>query len=108
MLSPGDAQRIADAVAERLAPSVPELLTVAQLAERLGVDETWIRRHAAELGAVRLGDGPKPRVRFEPEAVAEYLAARRERTAPPDSPASTVRLERRRQARAASPERRAA
>jgi hypothetical protein len=43
-----------------------ELIDAAELARRLGVDRSWIYAHAIELGAVKLGRGPRPRLRFDP------------------------------------------
>ena len=60
---------------ERPAPDV--LLSAAQVATRLGVERSWVYDHAAELGVVRIGDGPRPRLRFDPEAIAERTVGRR-------------------------------
>jgi hypothetical protein len=43
------------------------LVDAAELARRLGTDRSWVYSHAAELGAIRLGSGPKARLRFDPE-----------------------------------------
>ena len=64
-----------EALARRLAELVDAdsgatLLTAAQVAARLGVERTWVYAHANELGVVRLGDGPRPRLRFDPAIVA--------------------------------------
>src|SRR5688572_23491088 len=49
----------------------PVLLTARQVASRYGVSAEWVRDHQGELGVVRLGDGPRPRLRFDPVKVAE-------------------------------------
>jgi hypothetical protein len=49
------------------------LVDAAQLASRLGVERSWIYEHAAELGALRLGDGPRARLRFDLGRVVERL-----------------------------------
>lgn len=51
-------------------PETPPLRLVdaVTLAGALGVDRSYIYAHADELGAVRLGDGPKSRLRFDLEA----------------------------------------
>jgi hypothetical protein len=73
-LHPDDVEAIARRVAELIAPpAAPALLTAAQVAVRFGVDRGWVYEHAVELGAVRLGDGPKPRLRFDPSRVAAAL-----------------------------------
>jgi hypothetical protein len=41
-----------------------EWLTAGQLAARLGVTAQWVYDHQNELGAVKLGSGRKPRLRF--------------------------------------------
>jgi len=46
-----------------LAPSSP-MLDVSAVAVHLGVNEDYVYAHHAMLGARRLGDGPKARLRF--------------------------------------------
>lgn len=41
------------------------LLTAAEVAERFGVTRDWVYQHAEDLGALRLGEGDRPRLRFE-------------------------------------------
>ena len=43
-----------------------EMIGASELAGRLGVDRSWVYSHAIELGAVKLGDGPRARLRFDP------------------------------------------
>ena len=52
------------------------LLTAAEVSEWWGVERSWVYDHADELGAIRLGTGRRPRLRFDPELVAGRLAAR--------------------------------
>ena len=65
------AARVAELLEERGArrPS-GSLVDAAELARRLGTDRSWVYSHASELGAIRLGDGPKARLRFDPDAAA--------------------------------------
>ena len=49
------------------------LIDAAEVARRFGVDRGWVYAHARELGAVRLGDGRRPRLRFDPSTVAAAL-----------------------------------
>src|SRR4051812_40819680 len=49
--------------------SVSSLLDAAEIAQRCGVTRAWVYAHAAELGALRLGAGPRPRLRFDPAIV---------------------------------------
>ena len=51
------------------------LLTAAQLARKLGVNRSWVYQHAHKLGAITLGNGPKPRLRFDPQTTTALLAA---------------------------------
>jgi hypothetical protein len=83
-LSAADVDALADALADRLAPRVAELLRRPEpagelvdaqtLAGLLGVDRSYVYAHADELGAVRLGGGSKPRLRFDLEAAREAMA----------------------------------
>lgn len=61
---------LAERVAELLrpAPSLsPGLLTAAQLAQALNVSRAWVYENAGRLGALKLGDGPRARLRFDLE-----------------------------------------
>lgn len=50
-----------------------ELVDASELARRLGIERSWVYSHAIELGAVKLGTGAKPRLRFDPEIAARVL-----------------------------------
>jgi hypothetical protein len=50
-----------------------ELVDAAELAKRFGIERSWVYSHAIELGAVKLGNGAKPRLRFDPEIAAKSL-----------------------------------
>ncbi len=73
--------RLADLLAERLAvrlnglaPARTEpLVDAAEIARLHGKTRSWVYEHAGELGAVRLGSGPRPRLAFSPARVAEQL-----------------------------------
>jgi hypothetical protein len=71
---------IADGVADalRVAPEIvaPPLMDVSALASYLGVEMGWVYAHAHELGALHLGTGAKPRLRFDLAEVRQRLAAR--------------------------------
>jgi hypothetical protein len=84
-LSPESIQAVACRVVELLreatgAPEPPSavggLLTAAEVAHRFGVRRSWVYEHAAALGVMRLGEGPRPRLRFDTRTVADRLAAR--------------------------------
>jgi hypothetical protein len=77
--NPGVVEAIAQRVAELLRADLgisPRLLTPNQVAERFGVSRTWVYEHAEELGAVRLGAGPKAHLRFDANHVARAIAPR--------------------------------
>ncbi len=82
------ADRIADRLAVRLAGLAPThaqpepLVDAAEIARLHGKTRSWVYEHAGELGAVRLGSGPRPRLAFSPARVAEQLET-------VDKPAST-------------------
>ncbi len=52
------------------------LVTPAELARVLGRTRRWIYVNASLLGAIRIGDGPRPRLLFDVRAVEGRLAAR--------------------------------
>jgi hypothetical protein len=64
------AQRVADLLREE---PVAEFVSAAEIATRFGVSRDYIYTHAAELGAIRLSDSPKARLRFDPVKVSEIL-----------------------------------
>ncbi len=82
--------RLADEIANRLAVRLGGLMPVqaealidaAEVARRYRKTRAWVYQHAGELGAVRLGTGPRPRLGFSPARVAQALAAA-ERLEPP-------------------------
>jgi hypothetical protein len=51
------------------------LVTPAELAAFLVVDRSYVYEHAHELGAIRLGSGPRARMRFDLEDVKRRLSA---------------------------------
>lgn len=51
------------------------LISAAQVAETWGVERPWVYAHAKQLGARRLGAGKRPRLRFDPDEVAERIGA---------------------------------
>jgi hypothetical protein len=65
VLTDGDVEAIAEATATRLAeivrsaPGTFALVDARQLAKDLGVSLDYVYAHATELGAMRLGSGPK-------------------------------------------------
>jgi len=85
-LHPDDLQRLAELVAEHVVALHPSsevqrgaaanrMLTAREVGERYAIDVQWVREHATELGVVRLGQGPKAPLRFDPDAVTAHLAS---------------------------------
>lgn len=75
-LNPETVEKIARRVVEileRQGLQKRELVDAAELARRFGIERSWVYTHAIELGAVKLGDGAKPRLRFDPEIAARVL-----------------------------------
>jgi hypothetical protein len=73
-------EKIAQRVAELLADHAREpsrLLDTRAVAAMLAVSEEWVREHAAALGAIRLGRGPKGTLRFDARRVHAALDRRR-------------------------------
>jgi hypothetical protein len=66
------ARRVVE-ILERRGLQGRELVDAAELARRFGIERSWVYSHAIELGAVKLGDGPKPRLRFDPQIAARAL-----------------------------------
>lgn len=83
VLSEAQLARLADLLAPRIAdalraPAEVELLDAGEVARRFGVTAEWVRDHRDELGAISLGDGPRPRLRFDVQHVAATLTRRSE------------------------------
>jgi hypothetical protein len=72
-LDQDDLAAIARLVAE-LISSTAGLVDARTVADELQVDRDWVYTHARELGAIRLGDGEKPRLRFDLRRVRERVA----------------------------------
>lgn len=52
------------------------LMTAEQVADHFGVSRSWVYEHARDLGAIKLGSGPKARLRFDVAEVTASLAVR--------------------------------
>jgi hypothetical protein len=82
------ADRLSDAIAERVLETiraeglVPQAsaatawLDAKEVAKQLGVERDWVYEHADELGATRIGTGPRPRLRFPPQILEHRGASR--------------------------------
>jgi hypothetical protein len=67
------ASRVVELLERRGLSGDPELVDAAELARRLGIERSWVYTHAIELGAVKLGSGRKPRLRFDPQIASRLL-----------------------------------
>ena len=68
----GRERLLVDATAERVVELLRgepsgALLSAQALADKLGVSRAYVYEHADALGAIRLGDGPRARLRFDLE-----------------------------------------
>lgn len=73
--SAGDVRAIAEAIADVLAerglvvyagPSASaRVLSAREVSKLLGRSAPWVYDHATELGAIRMGNGPKARIGFD-------------------------------------------
>jgi hypothetical protein len=75
---------------ERLGSGV--LLTARDVAALLNVDRSWVYAHARDLGAIHLGDGPRPRLRFDPTTVARLIEPPRAPVPRPSAAAQSSRI----------------
>jgi hypothetical protein len=71
------ADLLIDRLAARLGGLMPEraepLVDAGEIARLFGRTRSWVYEHAGELGAVRLGSGPRPRLGFSPARVAAHF-----------------------------------
>jgi hypothetical protein len=84
-ISPETVERIAQRVAQLLRHDPPphddtdkprDLMDAGQLAKHLGLTRAWVYEHAQDLSAIQIGNGPQPRLRFDPALAREALHAR--------------------------------
>jgi hypothetical protein len=69
------AARVVELLDRQERGSARGLASAAEVAEQLGVHKSWVYAHADELEAIRLGEGEKARLRFDPERVARAVRA---------------------------------
>lgn len=77
-LAPESVEALARRLVELLRdePEPPKrLISAAEVAGWWGVDRAWVYANANRLGARRLGAGKRPRLRFDPDEVAERIDA---------------------------------
>lgn len=52
-----------------------KLIDAGEVSRILGCERSWVYEHQAELGVVHLGNGSKPRLRFERAWIIEIASA---------------------------------
>ena len=86
-LESGDIEAIVRRLAQLVGPRAG-LVDAKTVAAALHVERDWVYAHAHELGAMRLGGGPKARLRFNLLEVHQRVAALAAQAdkPPPDEP----------------------
>jgi hypothetical protein len=70
------AARVAELLAADDVRRSEPLVEAGELARRHGVSRSFVYAHAVEFGAIRLGIGRRPRLRFDARIVARVLVGR--------------------------------
>jgi hypothetical protein len=80
-------EAVGEHIAELVASARPKvgLIDARELAEELGVARDWVYANAERLGGVRLGNGPRARLRFDVELARQALAAGGNGAGPPSN-----------------------
>jgi hypothetical protein len=80
-------EAVGEHIAELVASARPKvgLIDARELAEELGVARDWVYANAERLGGVRLGNGPRARLRFDVELARQALAAGGNGARPPSN-----------------------
>jgi hypothetical protein len=102
-MHPADLEALADLVAERLAQRLgsqtsptPQLVDAQAVADALGLTRATVYERAEALGGVRIGDGVRPRWRFDLEdAISRWTARRAVGQSQPLEPVRTLPKRRR-------------
>jgi hypothetical protein len=85
-IAPETIERIAQRVVQLLhherqqldggADAPRDLMDAGELARHLGLTRAWVYEHAQQLGAIPVGDGPRPRLRFDLQTAKKALNSR--------------------------------
>jgi hypothetical protein len=86
-------EAVSEHIAELVASARPKvgLIDARELAKELGVARDWVYANAGRLGGVRLGNGPRARLRFDVELARQALAASGTGAQPPSNRAAPRR-----------------
>jgi hypothetical protein len=71
---------------QRHASGPTGMLTVSELAQHLHLNRAWVYEHADELGAIRVGNGPKARIRFDLHTAKTALQRQQPDSGPAPAP----------------------
>jgi hypothetical protein len=88
-LGDGDVERIAQRTVELLlehlgaTDSPTRIVDAAYIARRFGVERKWVYQHKNDLGALPMGKGRRPRLRFDLRRVEAAFEEMRTATHPP-------------------------
>lgn len=74
--------RVAQLLQDSAAVAESRFVSAAEIARRFDVTRQWVYDNADRLGAVRLGRGARPRLRFDPQRVEKALKAGDDRASP--------------------------
>src|SRR5260370_41146441 len=81
------ARRVVELLTDPHPTSAGRLIGAGAVARHFGLTRTWVYQHADHLGAIRIGDGERPRLRFHIATVADRLTAQNRYKAPNPAPA---------------------
>lgn len=90
------ARRVVELEAERASVGAPALVDASTLARQLGMSRAFVYEHRHELGAVLVGGGSRPRLRFNPDAALAAFTALTAKPQPPEQPEQPARQKPRR------------
>lgn len=101
-LAPESIEELVTRLAEALGPATAgddpppagrkeqKMISAEEVSRRWGVSRRWVYEHAGQLGVRRMGEGRRPRLRFDPAEVAERLGAQRQAGRGSDGPRLTA------------------
>jgi len=79
------ARRVVELLSETSRADTATLLSAEQVAKQFGVSRAWVYENANRLGAIRIGEGSRPRLRFDSDEVARCMSSAARQ--PADAPA---------------------